>query len=50
MIAELPDDDGAVKATVMLALPVVAVPMVGAPGGVGVGATKDRDRLPTPLP
>jgi hypothetical protein len=44
MIAELPVDAGAVNATVMLPLPTVAVPMVGAPGGVGV------DEPPPPPP
>lgn len=45
MIAELPLEDGGVKVTVMLPLPAVAVPMVGAPGGVGV-----EDPPPPPPP
>jgi len=43
LIAAPPSDEGAVKATVALPLPAVAVPMVGAPGGVGV-------ELPPPPP
>jgi hypothetical protein len=43
LIAAPPSDQGAVKATVALPLPAVAVPMVGAPGGVGV-------ELPPPPP
>jgi hypothetical protein len=44
VIGEPPSEPGAVKAIEALPLPAVAVPMVGAPGGVGV------DEPPPPPP
>ena len=49
MIAEPPLLDGAVKVTLALALPAVAVPIVGAPGTVdGVTLLDAADAAPVP--
>jgi hypothetical protein len=49
VIVEPPLDEGAVKATETLALPAVAVPIVGAPGTVaGVAEFEAEDGAPVP--
>ena len=48
MIALPPFDTGAVKVTLAGALPLVAIPMVGAPGTVG-GMAKAGDNHPNEM-